>query len=297
VPVAFKDNYDVQGMATAAGSKALQNNFPPDNAFIIQRLVDEDAIVIGKTNMAEFACCASHSYSSMGGTVRNPYNRSLTTGGSSGGTAAALATSMALVGLGTDTGSSIRGPASHASLVGLRPTMGRTSRDGIVPLSLERDIGGPMARTVQDAALLFSVMAGSDDRDPITLEAPALPKTIALSEEALKGQGIGYISGLVEKSLNGDIGDPRVRTLFQQAISDLQGGGAGWSVWTMRQCAPPISKSTPATLSCMTSCMSWTTICIPQVSRSPMPACSIWPNPICMVPWSPIYSMGSNQIL
>ena len=226
VPLAVKDNYDVQGMATTAGSKALQNNFPPDNAFMIQRLMDEDAIVLGKTNMAEFACCASHSYSSMGGTVRNPYDRSLTTGGSSGGTAAALATSMALVGLGTDTGSSIRGPASHTSLVGLRPTMGRTSRDGIVPLSLERDIGGPMARTVQDAALLFSVMAGRDGRDPITLEAPGVPKTIALSPEALKGQGIGLLSGLAKMSLNGDIGDPRVLALFQQAISDMQKGGA-----------------------------------------------------------------------
>ena len=104
VPLAVKDNDDIHGMATTAGSKALQNNFPPDDAFIIQRLVDEDAIVLGKTNMAEFACCASHSYSSMGGTVRNPYDRALTTEGSSGGTAAALAASMALVGPGTDTG-------------------------------------------------------------------------------------------------------------------------------------------------------------------------------------------------
>ena len=152
IPVIIKDNYDTHDMPTSNGTLALKDSVPPDDAYQVRKLREAGAIILAKSNLAEFASSGSFSVSSvLPGYSRNPYDPLRVTAGSSGGTAGAIAANFATVGLGTDTGSSIRGPSAHQSLVGFRTTMGLTSRDGIVPLNLSRDIGGPMARTVTDA--------------------------------------------------------------------------------------------------------------------------------------------------
>ncbi|MBW3534763.1 MAG: hypothetical protein KY453_06020 [Gemmatimonadetes bacterium] len=162
LPVIVKDNYDTSDLPTTAGSATLREGTPADDAFQVRRLREAGAIVLAKSNMAEFAFSPYETVgSALPGYTFNPYALNRVTAGSSGGTAAAVAASFGVVGLGTDTGNSIRGPSSHASLVGIRSTMGLTSRDGIVPLYLDRDVGGPMARTVEDAVRVFDVIAGS----------------------------------------------------------------------------------------------------------------------------------------
>ena len=169
VPIIVKDNYDTVDMPTSAGSLSLKGSIPPRDAFQIRKLREAGAIMLVKTNMAEFAFDPFETVGSLlPGYTRNPYALDRVTAGSSGGTAAAVAANFGAVGLGTDTGNSIRGPASHTSLVGMRSTMGLTSRDGIVPLFLDKDIGGPMARTVADAVAIFDVIAGYDPADPVT---------------------------------------------------------------------------------------------------------------------------------
>ena len=170
IPVIVKDNYDAAGLPTTAGSLALAESEPPDDAFQVRKIRDAGGIVLAKSNMAEFAFSPYETVGSrLPGYTRNPYALNRVTAGSSGGTAAAVAASFGTVGLGTDTGNSIRGPAAHQALVGIRSTMGLTSRDGIVPLNLARDIGGPIARTVADAVAVFDVIAG---HDPAALPEP-----------------------------------------------------------------------------------------------------------------------------
>ena len=169
IPVIVKDNYDTADLPTTAGSQALAGSVPPDDAFQVGRLRRAGAIVLAKSNMAEFAFSPYETVGSMlPGHTRNPYSPRRVPAGSSGGTAAAVAANFGTVGLGTDTGNSIRGPASHTSLIGIRSTMGLTSRDGIVPLYLDRDVGGPLARTVADAAAILEVIVGHDPADPVT---------------------------------------------------------------------------------------------------------------------------------
>ncbi|MFQ5744691.1 MAG: amidase, partial [Acidobacteriota bacterium] len=152
IPVIVKDNFDTHDLPTTAGSLSLVGSLPPDDAFQVRRLREAGAIVLAKSNMAEFAFSPYETVgSALPGYTRNPYATNRVTAGSSGGTAAAVAASFGAVGMGSDTGNSIRGPSSHQSLVGIRSTMGLTSRDGIVPLNLSRDIGGPIARSVADA--------------------------------------------------------------------------------------------------------------------------------------------------
>jgi putative ABC transport system substrate-binding protein len=147
---------------------------PPRDAFQVRKLREVGALVLAKSNMAEFAVSPYETVGSLlPGYTRNPYALDRVPAGSSGGTAVAVAASFGAAGLGTDTGNSIRGPSSHTSLVGIRSTMGLTSRDGIVPRQLHRDIGGPIARTVADAAAIFDVIAGSDPADPVT-SSPAI---------------------------------------------------------------------------------------------------------------------------
>jgi len=153
IPIIVKDNYNTFDLPTTAGSLSLAGSIPPDDAFQVQKLRDAGAIVLAKSNMAEFAFSAQMTVSSILGTTRNAYSLDRVPAGSSGGTAASIAANFGAVGLGTDTGNSIRGPSSHNALVGIRSTIGLTSRDGIVPLNLSRDIGGPMARTVEDAVI------------------------------------------------------------------------------------------------------------------------------------------------
>jgi Asp-tRNA(Asn)/Glu-tRNA(Gln) amidotransferase A subunit family amidase len=171
VPMIIKDNYDVVGFPTTAGSLSLKDSMPPRDAFQIRRLREAGALVLAKSNMAEFATSPYETIGSLlPGYTRNPYALDRVPSGSSGGTAA-IAASFGAAGLGTDTGNSIRGPASHTSLVGIRSTMGLTSRDGIVPRQLHRDIGGSLARSVADAVAVFDVIAGFDAADPVTLSA------------------------------------------------------------------------------------------------------------------------------
>src|SRR5215472_12151847 len=168
VPLIVKDNFNTADMPTTAGSLSLKGSVPPSDAFQVRRLREAEAVVLAKSNMAEFAWSPFETVGSiLPGYTRNPYALDRVPAGSSGGTAAAVAANFGAVGLGTDTGNSIRGPSSHTSLVGIRSTMGLTSRDGIVPLFLNRDIGGPMARTVADAVAVFDVIAGYDPADQV----------------------------------------------------------------------------------------------------------------------------------
>src|SRR5215813_12884083 len=168
IPVIVKDNYDTKDLQTTGGSLALKGSIPPDDAFQVRRIREAGAIVLAKSNMAEWAFSPMLTESSIAGVTRNPYDLERVPAGSSGGTAAAVAANFGAVGLGTDTGNSIRGPSSHNALVGIRSTMGLTSRQGIIPLYLRNDIGGPMARTVEDAVRVLDAIAGYDPADPIT---------------------------------------------------------------------------------------------------------------------------------
>lgn len=187
VPVIVKDNYDTFDLPTTAGSLSLKDFVPGVDAFLVKRVREAGAIVLAKSNMAEFAFSPYETVGSrLPGYTRNPYALSRVTAGSSGGTAAAVAANMGLVGLGTDTGNSIRGPSAHQSLVGIRPTMGLTSRAGIVPLNLAADIGGPMTRTVEDAARVLEAIEGPDPDDPVTTTAAAKAHTHAPYLDALR---------------------------------------------------------------------------------------------------------------
>jgi amidase len=226
IPVIVKDNYDTHDLPTTAGSLSLEGSMPPDDAYQVRKIREAGAIVLAKSNLAEFAFTPYETVSSiLPGYTRNPYDVYRVTAGSSGGTAAAVAADFGTVGLGTDTGNSIRGPSSHTSLVGIRSTMGLTSRDGIVPLYADRDIGGPMARTVADAVAVFDVIAGYDPADPVT--AAAREHRVAsypsfLVEDGLRGARIGVLRQLS----NTDTADPEVLERFEQALSDLRKAGA-----------------------------------------------------------------------
>lgn len=163
VPIVVKDNIDVAGLATTSGSLALARAMPRGDACVVARLRVAGAVILGKANMAELSFDV-RSRSSLTGDVRNPFDRTVTSGGSSGGTAAAVAAGFAVAGLGTDTGGSVRNPAGFTGLVGLRPTHGRISLAGVAPLSPTTDTVGPIARSVADAALLFAVLAGTPFR-------------------------------------------------------------------------------------------------------------------------------------
>jgi Asp-tRNA(Asn)/Glu-tRNA(Gln) amidotransferase A subunit family amidase len=224
IPLIIKDNYNTMGLQTTAGSLALKGFAPSTDAFMVRKLKDAGAIVLAKSNMAEWAFSAMVTISSIAGETRNPYNLGHTTAGSSGGTAAAVAASLGEAGVGTDTGNSIRGPSSHNALVGFRATIGLISRDGIAPLYLRNDMGGPMARSVEDATRMLEVLAGYDPADPITKYSQGkIPAnyTQFLDKNGLKGARIGVFRTLSEKGP-----DPQVKALFEQAILDLKKAGA-----------------------------------------------------------------------
>jgi amidase len=194
IAVVVKDNYDTKGLQTTAGSLALKGFVPSEDAFMVKRLREAGAIILFKSNMAEWAFSPVLTESSIAGVTRNPYDLNRVPAGSSGGTAASVAANLAEVGLGTDTGDSIRGPASHNDLVGIRPTIGLVSRDGIIPDNLKADMGGPLARTVADAAAVLSVVAGYDPADPVTQQSDGkVEKDYSkfLDKDGLKGARIG----------------------------------------------------------------------------------------------------------
>jgi Asp-tRNA(Asn)/Glu-tRNA(Gln) amidotransferase A subunit family amidase len=198
VPILLKDNFNTADMPTTAGNVGMKSSQPSTDAFTVAKIRKAGALILGKTNMSEFAR-GGMSLSSLGGQALNPYDLTRTPGGSSGGTGAAVAANLALIGTGSDTGQSIRSPASANSLVGVRPTRGLVSRSGVVPNSQTQDEVGPIARTVTDAALLLDVMAGYDASDPITAFGTGrIPKSYAhlLREDALKGARIGVMTTL-----------------------------------------------------------------------------------------------------
>src|SRR6516164_10622197 len=170
---------------------------------MVKKLREAGAIVLAKSNMAEWAFSPYLTESSIGGVTRNPYDLDRVPAGSSGGTGAAVAASLGEIGLGTDTGNSIRGPSSHNALVGIRPTMGLTSRSGIIPLYFGNDIGGPMARSVEDAARLLEVVAGYDPSDPVTqLSHGQIPKSYThyLDKNGLRGARIAVFRRYIDTS-------------------------------------------------------------------------------------------------
>jgi len=192
----------------------------------VRELREAGAIVLAKSNMAEWAFSPYQTVSSLAGTTANPYDLERVPAGSSGGTAAAVAANFGAAGLGTDTGNSIRGPSSHTALVGIRSTLGLTSRDGIVPLYLNRDVGGPMTRTVEDAARIFEVIAGPDPADPLTAAAegkvPEEGYVASLRRDGLERARIGVLRTAVDTPT----ADPEIQTLFDDALEDLAELGA-----------------------------------------------------------------------
>lgn len=225
VPMVIKDNFETIGLPTTAGSLSLAGWVSNHDAFEVRKVREAGAIVIAKSNMAEFAWSPVETVGSMlPGYTRNPYALNRVTAGSSGGTAAAVAASFAAVGLGTDTGNSIRGPSAHDDLVGIRSTMGLTSRAGIVPLNLIADIAGPMARTVTDAVKVFDVVAGYDPEDPVTEGARSRKEasySAALVAGSLKGARIGVARFIMRQSV-----DPDVVAIFDEALRVMQQNGA-----------------------------------------------------------------------
>ncbi len=224
IPVLLKDNYDTRDMPTTAGVVGLATSIPPDDAFQVEKLREAGAVILGKTNMHELARGIT-TVGSLTGQTRNPYDPTRNPGGSSGGTGAAVAASFAAVGMGSDTCGSIRIPSAHHALVGLRATRGLASGDGIIPLSRTQDIGGPLARSVQDLALVLDATVGFDPSDPVTeLSEGRIPAsyTAFLDANALEGARIGVILALLGE---GDSEEP-VREVIEAAIETMRELGA-----------------------------------------------------------------------
>ena len=171
MPVSIKDNMCISGKKTTCASKMLERFISPYDATVIQKLNDSDAIITGKTNMDEFGMGSTTEFSSYGHTC-NPWNKEYVPGGSSGGSAAAVASMQCLASLGSDTGGSVRNPASFCSVVGFKPTYGTVSRYGLVAYSNSIEQIGPLARNVKDAAFMMNIISGKDENDATTMECP-----------------------------------------------------------------------------------------------------------------------------
>ncbi|WP_022975147.1 amidase family protein [Nevskia ramosa] len=226
IPFVAKDNIDTGDLPTSGGSASLADFQPQRDGTSIERIRKAGGILIAKASLAEFANGGFDSINSRSpGYVRNPYNTAYASGGSSGGTGVAMAANFAVVGLGTDTGISVRAPASINSVVGLRVSHGLVSLDGVMPLNVFWDTVGPMARTVRDTAALLEAIAGPDARDPISQKSKGhVPKsyTAGLKPGSLKGKRLGVLRQIVPA----DNSDPRVVALMDQAIADLRKAGA-----------------------------------------------------------------------
>jgi amidase len=225
IPIIIKDNFITADMPTTAGTLALEGFRANRDAFQIGKLREAGAIFLGKTNLHELAAGIT-SVSSAGGQTLNPYDRSRNPGGSSGGTAAAVASSFGAAGMGTDTCGSIRIPAAHNNLWGLRPTMGLSSRDGVVPLAHSQDVAGPIARSVTDLALLLNATVGVDPADPAT-EAGRnhVPRSYLefMGDSSLVNVSIGVVDSLMGRARE----DEEVRHIVSGAIDTLGSMGAG----------------------------------------------------------------------
>lgn len=226
IPMIVKDNFETVDMPTSAGNLALAAWRPTRDATMVRRIREAGAIVLAKSNMAELAFSPYETVSSaLPGYTRNPYALDRVTAGSSGGTAAAVAASFGVVGLGTDTGNSIRGPSSHQALVGIRSTMGLTSRMGVVPLISSSDIAGPMARSVADAAAVFQVVAGEDPDDAITAASQGRP--VPRYADSLRADGLkGARIAVVHLAYDTPTLDREIKALFAKALDDMAAQGA-----------------------------------------------------------------------
>jgi amidase len=222
IPFLAKDNIDTQGIPTTGGSLALRTSVPTRNAFIVQKLVDQGAILIGKTNLSELA--ASYGwlgYSSVGGQTLNPANPLRSASGSSSGSGAAVAARFSPFALGTDTTGSIRSPASVTGMVGMRSSMGLVSRAGIIPMSLTADVAGAITRTVEDQAVVLEAIAGADSNDAATKYArpPTLPFADRLANSSFYGKTIAVID-------NFDNSNPEVDAIKMESALRMQAAGA-----------------------------------------------------------------------
>lgn len=226
IPLIVKDNFETVGLQTTGGSLALEGWKPPQDATMVRQVKDAGAIVLAKSNLAEWAFTPYETVSSiLPGYTKNPYALDRVTAGSSGGTAAAVAAGFGTLGLGTDTGNSIRGPSAHQALVGIRSTMGLTSRAGVIPLNASADIAGPMARSVADAVAVFDVIAHSDPADSVT--APADTRRAARYTEALKRGALeGARIAVLRQAYDRPTLDAEVKAVFERALADLRRAGA-----------------------------------------------------------------------
>ena len=226
VPVLVKDNYETIDMPTAAGSLSLKGMMTGADAFVVKRLRDAGAVMIARSNMAEFAFSPVETVNSiLPGYTRNPYDTRRVTAGSSGGSAAGAAANFAAIALASDTGDSIRGPAAHQALVGLRSTMGLVSRSGVVPLNLGADIAGAVTRTVADTAAVLQVIAGPDPADPVTASGRdhvAANYAASLRADGLKGARIGVL----HQAYDTPTLDRDVDAVFKGALGELRNLGA-----------------------------------------------------------------------
>lgn len=238
VPVLLKDNIDTFDLPTTAGSLALEGSIPPDDAFITQQLRDAGAVILGKANLTEYANFLANGmpagYSSLGGYVFNPYNPvpleggdgrpALSPGGSSAGSAAAVAANLTTVSIGTETSGSILSPGNQNSVVGIKPTVGLVSRDGIIPIAASQDTAGPFGRTVADAATLLGEITGVDPSDPATSTSEgkfSTDYTQFLNSDGLQGARIG-----VPKDFYWDTLTDEQRAIVEEAISVMESRGA-----------------------------------------------------------------------
>jgi Asp-tRNA(Asn)/Glu-tRNA(Gln) amidotransferase A subunit family amidase len=235
IPIAVKDNYDTVDMPTSGGCGCWENNQTATDATMVAKLRSDGAVILAKASLDEFAYGFVSEFSTgqePGKTllVASPNNTTKTAGGSSGGTGAAISANLAAIGFGTDTGGSIRVPSSYNSLVGIRPTVGLTSRDGIIPLALSQDTGGPLARSVTDAAVALDAVTGIDSADPVTQEQVGkVPEsyTSYLDADSLDGARIGYVASMIGNNAT----DVR---LWAQAKAAMEAKGA-----TVVEVTPP----------------------------------------------------------
>ncbi|HEY4283960.1 MAG TPA: amidase [Chthoniobacterales bacterium] len=215
IPIALKDIIDIVGVRTTAASRLFKDRIPAKDAEVVRRLKAAGAVFLGKTNLHEFAFGGS-SVVSYFGPVRNPWNPDCSTGGSSGGSAAAVAARLCYAAIGTDTGGSVRQPASYCGIVGLKPTYGRVSTSGVLPLSWSLDHVGPMTRTTKDAALLLQVIAGYDPEDTASIDAP-IPDYIEKLSAPAKSLRLGIPRAYFYEELH-----PEIQTVMETALSVLK---------------------------------------------------------------------------
>ncbi len=220
IPIVLKDNYNTFDLPTTGGSVLLEGSIPPDDAFVVKKLRAAGAIILAKVNLSEFASGGAHS--SLGGQSLNPHDLTRTPSGSSGGTGVAIAAAYAPLGMGTDTGGSIRGPSSSNGIVGLKPTLGLLSRSGIIPLALSFDTGGPMGRNVADVAIALGVMTGVDPADAATKKSEGrfeVDYSKYLRADALKGARIGIARDFLGA-------DPDVDWVVEASLDAMRKAGA-----------------------------------------------------------------------